>query len=367
MTGAQHAQTGVESAPSAWQRLFGSTGAPPAWGLVRYLVCGLLAGVALSAALPHFRATVLAALAGAIVGAAGASGPSGIARRAAVLAAGWSLVLTTVGFATGNHPLLAALAMAAVAVLTSVAGAAGPLGGALGFLLSLAYLLVAALSRVSNVVGHVSVGWAAAHIAVGCLGGLVVAFVGTGMRRRHEPEEVRGARAPIPIAPILESLRSFDDRARDGVRRAIPLAILMYFFQLDGGRDAFWTFFVAYLILVTPGKSPRSMAGARVASCVFGILLLAVASLIFSDRVLGSLGVLILFSGVGLSPPYPILGGGLTTIGSVLMAGAPTGAIGTWSTHRLLDTLVGCGIALVATYLLWPRDDEADEAIPVAT
>jgi hypothetical protein len=39
-------------------------------------------------------------------------------------------------------------------------------------------------------------------------------------------------------------------------------------------------------------------------------------------------------------------------------------AIGTWSTHRLLDTIVGCAVALVANYLLWPRDSEADEALP---
>ena len=54
----------------------------------------------------------------------------------------------------------------------------------------------------------------------------------------------------------------------------------------------------------------------------------------------------------------------MTTIGSVLMAGAPTGAIGTWSTHRLLDTIVGCTIALAANYLFWPRDTEAKEPAP---
>jgi uncharacterized membrane protein YccC len=82
--------------------------------------------------------------------------------------------------------------------------------------------------------------------------------------------------------------------------------------------------------------------------------------------VLFSFGTVILFAGIGLSPPYPILGGGLTNIGSILMAGAPTGAIGTWSTHRLLDTVVGRAIALLANYLLWPRDREARETIPVA-
>jgi MFS family permease len=352
----------AEARPSLWERIFSSTGAQPAWALVRYLVAGLLAGGALGAGLPHVKATLLAGLTGAIVAAAASAGPSGISRRLALAAAGWTLVLTTVAFATGDHPVWAALAMAAVAVLTSVAGAAGPLGGLLGFLLSLAYLLVAAISRVSHIVGAVSVSWAAAHIAVGCLAGLLVAFVGTELRRRHEPDAVRAARAPTPIAPVLASLRNFDEHARDGVRRAIPLAILMYFFQLDGGRDAFWTFFAAYLVLLTPGKTPRDLAAIRVGSTLFGVLLLAVASLILPYGLLFSLGIVILFSGVGLSPAYPIIGGGFTTIGSVLMAGAPSGAFGTWSTHRLLDTVIGCAIALVANYLFWPRDKEAETA-----
>jgi hypothetical protein len=40
----------------------------------------------------------------------------------------------------------------------------------------------------------------------------------------------------------------------------------MFFFHLDSGRDAFWTFFAAYLVLLTPGKTPRSLAAARVGS-----------------------------------------------------------------------------------------------------
>src|SRR5262249_34995243 len=152
MTEAPHDQpsaagSGAGDRPSLWQRVVRSTGQPPAWGVVRYLAGGLAAGIAFSAALPHFRATLLSALAGGIVAAAASGGPSGIARRVAVAAAGWNLVLMVVAFATGNHPILAALAMAAVAVLTSAAGAAGPLGGVLGFLLSLSYLLVATLSR----------------------------------------------------------------------------------------------------------------------------------------------------------------------------------------------------------------------------
>jgi uncharacterized membrane protein YccC len=166
---------------------------------------------------------------------------------------------------------------------------------------------------------------------------------------------------------MWSSLRSFDEHARDGVRRAIPLAILMYFFQREGGRDAFWIFFAAYIVLLTTGKSPKGLVSARVGSTLFGVLLLAAASLVVPDRVLFSFGVVILLAGIGLSPPYPLVGGGLTAIGSILLAGAPTGDVDGWAVHRLLDTVVGCALALVATYLLWPSDEEEEAPVPVPT
>src|SRR5262245_29643622 len=220
---------------SGWRSWFSPTGVPPNWALVRYLGSGLLAGLAIGSALPQVRGALLAGLAAAVVAAAGSMGPSGISRRVALIAAALSLVLTIVAFATGDDPVWAAIAMAVVAVLTSVAAAAGPLGAALGFLGSLGYFLVAAMARTANLFELVSVPWASAHIAVGCLTGLVVVLVGTEWRRRRETDEVSAARAPhIPLAPMWESLRSFDEHARDGVRRAIPLAILMFFFQREG-------------------------------------------------------------------------------------------------------------------------------------
>src|SRR5262249_5037161 len=75
------ASGGEGTGRSRWRSWFTSTGAPANWALVRYLVCGLFAGLALGAALPEFRATLLAGLSGAVVAAAGSMGPSGIARR----------------------------------------------------------------------------------------------------------------------------------------------------------------------------------------------------------------------------------------------------------------------------------------------
>ena len=107
---------------------FVSTGAPPAWGMVRYMVCGLVVGAAFTGLLPDFRATLLGALAGVLVAASGSGGPSAISRRVALVTAGVGFVLMAVAFATGNDPVWAALAMAAVAPLTSLAAAAGRSG-----------------------------------------------------------------------------------------------------------------------------------------------------------------------------------------------------------------------------------------------
>jgi hypothetical protein len=79
--------------------------------------------------------------------------------------------------------------------------------------LSLAYFLVAGMARVANLYDLVSVRWAAAHIAVGCVAGLLVVLVGTAWRRRSEPDELKAARAPLPLRPMWESPRSFDEHA----------------------------------------------------------------------------------------------------------------------------------------------------------
>jgi hypothetical protein len=63
------------AARTGWRSWFAPTGQPPAWALVRYMAAGLLTGVALSSPLPNFRGTMLGALAGLIVAAAGSGGP----------------------------------------------------------------------------------------------------------------------------------------------------------------------------------------------------------------------------------------------------------------------------------------------------
>ncbi len=163
---------------------------------------------------------------------------------------------------------------------------------------------------------------------------------------------------------MWSSVRSFDEHARDGVRRAIPLAIGMFLYQRSGSHDALWVFLAAYVVLLPTGKSSASVALARVASTVIGVALLGVLSQVVPGRALIVLGVAAVLLSLALSPPYPLLAGGLAAMGAVVLVGAPAGDIGSWAGHRLLDTLIGCALALASMYLLWPRDRAEEIATP---
>jgi len=108
-----------ETAPrTGWRSWFASTGQPPAWALVRYMAAGLLAGVPSPALQGHDARRAR----GPDRRRRGLRRPSLISRRVALITAALGLVLTAIAFATGGRPVWAAVAMAAVAVLTSLGG-----------------------------------------------------------------------------------------------------------------------------------------------------------------------------------------------------------------------------------------------------
>ena len=337
----------------------------PAWRLLVYVLAGAAAGGALGVVVEPRSGAALACITGALVAGAGASGPSRVALRLAAFMACVSMASVFVAFATAGLPWLAALGMAVIAVLTSVAAGSGRVGAALGALGSLAYLVASVLVISAGVHPGVSLASGALRIVAGAMAGLAVTAVGAALRDRRDREAAAQApRIPSPWAPMWASLRTFDEHARDGVRRAVPLAVGMYLYQRSGSHDAFWIFLSAFVVLLPTGKSPVGVALARVASTVIGVALLEVLALVAPDSWLVVLGLVALLLSIALSPPYPLLSGGLGAMGAVVLVGAPAGDIGSWAGHRLLDTLIGCVLALASMYLLWPRDKAGDDAAP---
>lgn len=330
-----------------------------------YAVAGLGVGAAAGLAVAPHRGAVLAGLTGGLVAAVGASGPSRVAVRLAAFAALVSVMFIVAAFACAGHPWWAALSMAAVAVLTSVGAGTGPVGAAVGALCSLGYVLAVVLTTTASLIPGVSLASGALRVVLGAVAGLVVTVTGAALRDRRDRAQAQAApRIPAPWPGMWASLRTFDEHARDGVRRAVPLAVGMFLYQRSPTRDALWIFLAAFVVLLPTGKSPVSAAAARVVTTIVGVVVLSLLAMVVPHQVLFSLAVVFLLLGMAYGPVYPLAAGGASAMGAILLVGAPTGAIGTWAGHRLADTALGCALALASMYLLWPHDKPGDDLPP---
>ncbi len=340
--------------------LRGPAGHPPQWAMVGNLTVGLLAGAAAGLLLHPHRGAMLAALTGGAVAAAGGGVSPLVAVRIAAWTAGVGCVASGLAFTLSGHPVPAALAVALVAVLTSVAAGAGPVAATLATLGSYLYVLTAAIGQLTGLAAGVPLGSGLARIVIGAAAGLA-AVIGRALVRRHP---VRAAVAvPSPLPAMVRSLRTVDQHTRDGIRRAVPLAIGIFAFERTGTRDAYWVFLATFVVLLPSGKPAPKVAASRVTSTVLGVVLLGPLALAVPHRALLWLAVAALVLGLAYQPSYPVTAGALTALGAVLLAGAPSGRITAWAAHRVVDTLGGCALALAGTYLLWPRDP-SDAGVP---
>lgn len=343
----------------------GPTDAPARWDLVAAAAAGVAVGAGVGAMVAPARGAILSGLIAGLVAAAGASGPPPIALRLSGLAAVFGLVAAGLAFGTAGHPVWAALAMAAVAIAATVATGTGPIGAALGVLGLLSYVLAVALSTMASLRPTVSFASGVVHIGLGCAAGLLVTLIAVAVRavRHHAPFPGAGALPPL-WRPMARSLRTFDVHARDGIRRAIPLALGVYLFESSGSRDALWIFVAAFVVLLPAGKPPVVVMIVRAITTVVAVLTLGLLTLVVSHEALFGVAIVAVLVGMAYANRYPLPASSATTMGAILLAAAPTGAIGTWATHRLVDTMIGCGLALAATYLLWPRDLSAADPPP---
>ena len=345
----------TNGAALGWRRWFASTGTPPMWRPVSYAVAGLLVGGAFGVLLAPQKGAVLAALTGALTAAAGSTGPTKVSLRLASFAAAAGMLTVFAAFAVTGHPWWAAAAMATIAVFTSCVAAAGPAGAALGMLGSFGFVLAVVGTATVGMVPDVSLLSGALRVLLGAVGGLLVALVG-GRIRNPRASRRAGPDIPAPWGPTWASLRSFDEHARDGVRRAIPLGIGMFVYQRTLDHDTLWVFLAAFAVLLPTGKTPTRVAAARVGSTIVGVLLLTVLDRFIGGAVLFTVAILFLLIGIAYKRTYPLQAGALSAMGAVLLVAGPTGNLETWAGHRLLDTLVGCAMALASMYLLWPKD-----------
>ncbi|TIC79666.1 hypothetical protein E8D34_11805 [Nocardioides sp. GY 10113] len=353
-------------------RLLRTTGKPPQWALVGFLLAGVAAGLGVGLLVAGARPlALLPALTCAVVSAAGAAGPPRFAVPLAVWAAYTTVVVVCLGYLASDRPWLAGGAMAAVAVFTSAAAGVGPLGMVLGMMSTLTYVLALVVSTEVSARSAVGLLDVAVWAVAAALTGFVVAGAGALLRHRGDRAAAAGAqRPPAPWRAVARSLRTLDEHARDGIRRAVPLTACVVWFTASGSHDALWVLVAAMAVLLPTGKSTWEMSLGQVAATVLAVVVVAVlGELLPLGTLLAAAGAAFLL-GQAYKPVVPLLGGAATSFAAVVFVGAPSADLTGTGALRLVDTLIGVGIALAANYLLWPRDRPDDAEVitePTAT
>ncbi|MEQ6902918.1 FUSC family protein [Nocardioides sp. YIM 152588] len=335
-----------------------TTGEPPQWALVWFLLAGLGAGLAIGLPFTGARPIVLLpALTAAMVALTGSAGPPRLVVPLATWAASSTAIVVCLGFLVSGRPWPAGAAMALVAVFTSAAAGAGPLGAVLGMMNTLAYVLSMVIATSISARGSATLLDVVLWATAAAVAGFAVAAGGSVLRHRSMPGAGRdGPAPPAPWRAIWSSLRGMDEHARDGVRRAVPLTGCVVWYVASDSHDALWVLIAALAVLLPTGKSTWEMSLGRVSATLLGVVVVAVLGELLPLGALLALAVLAFLFGQAYKPVVPLLGGAASSFAAVVFVGAPTANLGSTGAHRLVDTLIGVAIALAASYLLWPRD-----------
>ncbi|MGR7023005.1 FUSC family protein [Geodermatophilus sp. URMC 62] len=191
-----------------------------------------------------------------------------------------------------------------------------------------------------------------------------------------DPEERAGAAVPAPRLPWRERLRDVADRTfgspdtRDfALRLVLCMTIAEVARQLLPIERPYWVLLTVAIVLKPDFGSVFTRAVQRGAGTLLGVL---IGSLLLSVLPGDAWVVLAMVVAVGLLPWARGANFGLfsvfqTPVIILLLDLAVPGGPGLVGA-RLVDTLIGCGIVLVAGYLLWPQTWRAplDEALHAA-
>ncbi len=318
------------------------------------ILIGLAAGYGVGNLLGHGEASAESAIVAALTLAAGSSGRLRTALPVAAILGTIVVAYSTLGAVTTGYPVAAALAMAFVAFTTSVFTAARPVGLLIGLVASYAYFLVTGV----GVIQERAIGGSLSEVGVLGLIGMGTALVLVTIRALIEQAigTAPAARpaAPSLIEPIRTSVRTFDDHAKNGVRRALALGVTMYGFQVLASHNAFWVMLTVFVILGPNGRPTLQVAFVRVLGTLVGVVAVVGLSQVLPEKVALPLGVLALAVSLAASSRSTAVSAAFGAAAAAVFTALPNGDFAGYAGARLLDTIIGAAIAVATGWLLWP-------------
>jgi hypothetical protein len=266
------------------------------------------------------------------------------------------LVLTMLSGAVANIPLAAAIAFAGVAFLTSVASSAPPVGLLFALLGSTFYLFATGFSLVLIKDQRVSLLTLATAALVGVVWGLIVVVM-RGLytnRTSRIVARAKPARAELWLT-MGTALREFRRGPKDGVRRALAFAVATYWFELVPNHDSFLILLTIAVLLPVEGRVSVLTGSYRLFGAYLTVGVALSLTFVLPAVVIYGIAIGALIYAVAVAARSTTHSDAAIAVAFLLFIGAPGADIGIYAGWRLIEAAGGFVVALLAGYVLWPR------------
>lgn len=286
-----------------------------------------------------------AALIAMFVVVAGISARSSKQSLVATIATGLMCVAAMfIGWATFKEPVLAGIAMAVVMAITALAARQSGAIRSAGMLLNVVYFFYGAF----GLLNHLTAIKLAELAGIG-FGAAVIVLVSAHLIRlafgRHMPEPAPGPQPKDAGAKFFAG----GPTMRYALMRGLLLGVLMGVYASDKNQNVFWVFLTIWVTFLPVAESTRDRAIRRVAGVMVGCLLVAGLAQVIPAALIIWIGIAATLVGMmWIWRNYAIWEASVSFLVVALFGDVHRDHFVDWAGRRLIDTLIGVAIALIA-------------------
>ena len=266
------------------------------------------------------------------------------------------ILLTAVSSSVAGIPLLAGSVFALIAFASSVASSAAPIGLLLSLVVSSFYLFATPFSLVLVSDQNTSSLLIVASALIGFVWGMLI-VVGRGLftlTTSPVVDRVRPADSRT-LETMRKALVEFRRGPKDGVRRAIALGIAAYWFTLVPNHDSFIVLLTVSILLPVEGRVTILTGSYRLFGAYLSVGVALSLTYVLSETFVYVIAVGAIVYAIAVAARSTTHADAAIAISFLLFIGAPGADFGIYAGWRLVEAAAGFALALVAGYILWPR------------
>ena len=159
-----------------------------------------------------------------------------------------------------------------------------------------------------------------------------------------------------PVSTLVENLNFSSPIFRHSLRITITILIGYLISQMLPFQNVYWIL-LTIVVIMRPGYGlTKERTYHRFIGTIFGaIIAFSLLSLIPDKTIIGSLSIICMLLGFSFNPSNYKIGTTFITMHVIFIFAILTPDMHNLIQYRILDTLVGAGLAITANYFLWPN------------